>query len=651
MRGRARQGCLSVILALAALLLGGPASADVIPAQAKAVVVDHDAVRLVLSAPGLPAGVALDPTRVTVTSAGRPWPATAQPVAESTTAAPRTAVLVVDTSGSMGAAGMVQARAAAGRFLDVVPPDVAVGLVTFADQARLAMPPTTDRGPVRAALARMRAAGSTTLNDALLIAVAALGSTGDRTLVLLSDGDDTTSRAIAAAAGDALAASGASVDLVAFGPGARPGLEALAARAGGRVLPADNGDRLSTAFGAAARTLVNQVTVTATIPADVTSARADLTVEVGAGAGTVVAAVPVVGLPARSPAAAPAPTTLPATVNTVPSVVSTSLPWLLPVVLVVAFLALFLLFAVGVNPAFWRESSSQRRAREIARYGLAAPVAGSGAKEAAPAAATEAALAWAGRVVRRRGVEDSWRTELDRAAIPLRPQEWLIVRLGVALAAMALAVLALPWALLTAPVAGLLGWLAAGTYVRWRAGRRCRRFADGLPDVLQLIAGSLRSGFSLPQAVDNAAKDGEQPIAGELSRALAESRLGVELEDALERVAERMRSTDLSWTVMAIRISREVGGNLAEVLLSTAETMRERGRILRQVRVLSAEGRLSAYVLIGLPAGITAFMVLFRGSYIAPLLTDPIGWVMTTYGVLSVAVGAWWMSRLVKLEV
>jgi tight adherence protein B len=331
-------------------------------------------------------------------------------------------------------------------------------------------------------------------------------------------------------------------------------------------------------------------------------------------------------------------------------VVPTSIPWLLPVVLVVAFLGLFMLFAVGFTPETWGESNSQRGTRRIQRYAMNA-VANRSDDEAAPAASSQVALAWAARTVARRGVEESWRMELDRAAVPLRAPEWLIVRLAVTLASGAVGALFLPLWLVTAPLAGLTGWFLAGGYVRFKAKRRLNRFAENLPDVLQLIAGSLRTGFSLPQAVDNAAKDGEQPMAGELSRALAESRLGVDLEDALDRVADRMRSTDLSWTVMAVRIAREVGGNLAEVLMSTAETMRERARIHRQVKVLSAEGRLSAYILIGLPIGITIFLVLFRRAYVAPLVTDPIGLGMVTYGVISVLIGTWWMSRLIKLEV
>lgn len=640
---------LATAAVLAAVLGVAPAAlAEArVPAKTTAVVVEHDTVRMVLTVPALPEGDTLDPTSVRVSAGGTTWPATAKAVAGSGGTVKRTAVLAVDTSGSMGPAGIADARVAASRFLEVVPADVSVGLVTFADKARLVVPPTSDRGAVRAALAGMRPEGDTTLYDGIGLALSALGRSGDRALILLSDGKDTTSRASLSSTRAALARSGISVDLVSFGSGdQRKTLDQLAAAAKGRVTQADNGAQLAAVFASAARTLVNTVTVTAQIPPEVTAEVADLTVEIDAETSTAVADLQV-ALPAP---ARRAPIDSAGTVAGTPSVVPTNVPWLLPVVLVVAFLGLFMLFSVGFTPETWRESSSQRGTRRIQRYAINAAALPS-AGEAAPAATTQVALAWAARTVASRGVEESWSTELDRAAVPLRAPEWLIVRLAASLCGVALGVLFLPWWLITAPIAGIATWLLAGAYVRIKAKRRLNRFAENLPDVLQLIAGSLRSGFSLPQAVDNAAKDGEQPMAGELSRALAESRLGVDLEDALDRVAVRMRSTDMTWTIMAVRIAREVGGNLAEVLMSTSETMRERSRIQRQVKVLSAEGRLSAYILIGLPVGITLWMVLFRRDYVAPLVTDPIGLVMTTYGILSVLFGAWWMSRLIKLEV
>ena len=123
------------------------------------------------------------------------------------------------------------------------------------------------------------------------------------------------------------------------------------------------------------------------------------------------------------------------------------------------------------------------------------------------------------------------------------------------------------------------------------------------------MAGSLSAGLSLAQSVDTVVREGTDPMAGEFRRALVETRLGVEIEDALTGVAERMQSVDFEWVVMAIRIQREVGGNLSELLNKVAETIREREYLQRQVQTLSAEGRLSVWILGGLPPGFMLYLV------------------------------------------
>lgn len=637
----------AVLLVLAALLPlaylpAQPAGAQqrTIPAKATAITVHDGSVRIVLEVANLDAADRLQEGAVRVTVDGQTWPATAELVAGSSEqAVPRSAMLVVDNSGSMGAQGIAAAQAAAGQFLDVVAPDVAVGLVTFAAEARVVLAPTRDRDAARRGLATMQASGNTRLFDGIDLALGALGSVGERALIVLSDGKDTASTVTQEQISAALAGAGASVDLVAFRTeeGQRDVLQRLAVGAGGRLTEAGNAAQLGAAFSTAGRALDQKVVVVAEIP-PTADGLTSLSVQLPFGAVDAVAEVPVPlpELPGRL-----------AGEGTVP----TAAGWPRPVVLAAAFLTIFTVLLLLLRaPATWRGTPSLQRSRDVERYAAHHGGARSDGT-AAPGTVTRAALGWADRTVTKHGLTETWQLRLERAGMPLRPNEWLIMQLGSSLALAALAVLMLPWWLITGSLGALVGWLLSGMFLSVKAGRRAKRFADQLPDVLQLIAGSLRTGFSLPQAVDNAAKDGAEPIAAEFSRALAESRLGVQLEDALERVATRMGSDDLDWTVMAIRIAREVGGNLAEVLLSTAETMRERGRIQRQVRTLSAEGRLSAYVLIGLPVGLTLWMVLFRGDYVGVLVTDPIGWAMTFYGVLSVLVGAWWMSRLIKLEV
>ncbi len=168
----------------------------------------------------------------------------------------------------------------------------------------------------------------------------------------------------------------------------------------------------------------------------------------------------------------------------------------------------------------------------------------------------------------------------------------------------------------------MIGWLAMRLSLSIRILRRRATFSDQLPDMLQLIASTLQAGFSLPQALDAVIRQENQPAAGEFSRALAEARIGADLDIALEAVAIRMDSDDLRWTVMAIRIQQGVGGNLAEVLLTIADTIRERAYLRRQVGALSAEGRLSAYILVALPIVVATWLFVSSRDLHAAALHD-----------------------------
>ncbi len=173
---------------------------------------------------------------------------------------------------------------------------------------------------------------------------------------------------------------------------------------------------------------------------------------------------------------------------------------------------------------------------------------------------------------------------------------------------------------------------------------------EHLPDTLQLIASALtRAGFSLAQAIDAVVREDLQPIAGEVSRALAEVRLGGNLEDGLDAIADRMDSDDLHWTVTAIRIQQGVGGNLAEILLTIAGTIRERAFLRRHVRALSA--RLSAYVLVALPVLIGIWLFASATQYMRPLYTTPVGELALGAAIVMVVLGTIWMRKMINIKI
>ena len=198
----------------------------------------------------------------------------------------------------------------------------------------------------------------------------------------------------------------------------------------------------------------------------------------------------------------------------------------------------------------------------------------------------------------------------------------------------------------------LLGAVPLGgkLLLKFRASRRQAAFADQLDDSLQLMAGSLRAGHSLLRAVDSVASEADAPTSEEFSRIVNETRVGRDLNDALDEVAERMGSDDFTWVAQAIAIHREVGGNLAEVLDAVGHTIRERNAIRRQVKALSAEGKLSAIVLMALPFGVTGFISMTNPGYIAKFTESLTGYAMLAGAGFMLLVGGLWLRATVRIK-
>lgn len=261
-----------------------------------------------------------------------------------------------------------------------------------------------------------------------------------------------------------------------------------------------------------------------------------------------------------------------------------------------------------------------------------------------------ALLAVTGRLIRGTAMEAELASRLDQAAVPLQPPAWVLAHIAVASTAAVLLAM-IGRASLAAGVLGLcVGTVAPLWVLRVRAEHRKAAFEAQLADSLQLLAGSLRAGYSVPQAIDAIVREGQEPVSTEFGRALVDARLGVPLEDALESVALRMGSLDFTWVVMALRIQHDVGGNLAEIMSNVAATLRERERLRRQVRVLSAEGRLSAWILGLLPLVFAGYLLLVRPTYLEPLWTTTLGWLMLVSAAVLFAVGIAWLRAVVRVK-
>ncbi len=221
---------------------------------------------------------------------------------------------------------------------------------------------------------------------------------------------------------------------------------------------------------------------------------------------------------------------------------------------------------------------------------------------------------------------------------------WLV--LGVLLAATAWILSGLFGAVVVVVVT-LVGTPAT---LRIMVERRARLFASQLPDVLKLTASSLRAGFSLLQGLDAVAKQLREPSRSELQRVLAEAMLGRPVEDALEDAASRIGNGDFAESVAAVRIQQEAGGNLAALFDTLAATMQQRLRLRREVRTLTSEGRMSAYVLGVLPPALGAFILAVNRPYALELVHSFPGKVMLSSAIVLEVVGFAWMHRIVRVE-
>ena len=538
--------------------------------------------------------------------------------------------LVIDTSGSMTGAPLAAAKTAAQAFLTKLPAGVPVSVVGFGASASVVSPRSTNRTPQLAAVRALSAGGQTALYDALRVALTQLqlpGAGARQMVVLLTDGGDTASTATLDATADALAK--AKVPLFAVelrtSESSPAALAKLTSASGGRVVPAADPASLSGAFD-----------------------------EVAAQAGSpVLPDLPLrgqrrhrrrrgrrgEGRPGQHQGAPRLPCCRPDHAG--------------------------LRDARHCRPAPGGHAGSHRRLGPGGRWGARRPrppgpppavrrephAEGAGPDRSPPAGLdfsrmTDRAEWVSDTLLRKRGGVAAVSKVLELAGIDLRPGE-----LFAGIAAGFMALLALGW-LLFNPVVGLVLALmvpfGARVVVRIMAAQRRKKFAAQLPETLQILAGSLRAGHGLAQGIETVAREAESPTAEEFRRLTIETRLGRDFVESMGALAERVDSEDFGWVVQAVTIQREVGGDLAAILDTVANTVRDRARIKLQVSSLSAEGRLSAVVLMILPFGLGSMMAVTNRKYMEPLFTTGTGYKLLAMAAVLLTVGGLWLKKIVK---
>jgi tight adherence protein B len=262
---------------------------------------------------------------------------------------------------------------------------------------------------------------------------------------------------------------------------------------------------------------------------------------------------------------------------------------------------------------------------------------------------TEAAVDLAANALARFDPKGALAASLERARIPVRPGEYVVVSAALSFIAAAF-VLAVTHAWALVVLAVILCAAGSSFYVRRRVRKTRTAFEDQLPGALSLIASSMSAGHTFLRAIQMMCEESDPPLADEFAQVVAETRLGDPLVSALQRMAERVAIRDVDWIVQAIRIQQTVGGRLAEVLHTLADFIRSRDEVRREVSVLTAEGRMSAWVLASLAPFLILMIQVVNPGYLAPLLQ---GWGLITLGLsgASIVAGILVIFRMVRIDV
>jgi tight adherence protein B len=607
-------------VAAAVLLSSSPARADA-AAGAAIVAVDtagHPDVVVTLDVPG---GAAVGEWDVRVREAGVVRPARITDDQRSETEV----VLVMDTSGSMVGGPMEAAKAAASSLVGRLADTTSIAIVGFGDQPYVVRPLTRDVAGLQEVIRALAASGETALYDALDLAVRQFsGEDVPRSIILASDGGDTASGTSLPTITNRLVDGRVRLFAVRLATDESNAqvLDGLAAATNGLAVDAAaEASALTATYGAIAASSPARVKVAYRSGADGSAPiRLVLT---GGGIEHVVETS--VELPAAAPV-------VPVTAATAAEAAPAQSVWPVVIGAGALFVALTLLLQLALV----------RRPRSL----LAASRRTDGGRESIRNA-KDAFGARVERALESNGRRQAVGTRLERAGMAVEPGEYV----AMVLAATAFSGLcgSVVGGLGLGAVFAVLTVVVAAAILQVRASRRQAEVGEQLPDMLQQLTSSLRAGYGVMQSLDAVAREMGGPMAEEMRRVVAEVQLGRDLVESLDALATRSGGTDFAWVVQAIEINREVGGDLVEVLEAVAETIRAREQLQRQIKTLSAEGRLSSRILLAMPFVMALLISFMSPGYLAPL-TQGAGPVVIAIGCLFMGAGWMWLRKIVRIE-
>jgi tight adherence protein B len=628
---RVLRGALVALAALVCAAVASAAGPEAAPTIVEAGGATYPSKAYILT---LPVAKSLSRSDVSVTENGQPVRSLG--VAREGSAGNETGVvLAIDASASMQGRPIEDAVAAARAFVTRMTPGEQVAVVTFNDNVNVVQKFTSDKTKVLAALDSVpKLSVGTKIYDALDSGANMIADAGitNGSIVLLSDGTDVGSKATRSQVLDDLKSQHVRVFPVGLVTPQfnRGGLQGIATASRGEFAAASDPSQLAPIYAALGRRLAGEYVLTyTTLQNPNHKVKVHVAVNGLPGVSTTYTTPPLHLVPAK-----------PYKPSTSEKVIQSGYT-----AIVVALIAALLL---GYAVAHMLASKPDPLVERVGDF--VSVQRNVSAEPAEKAARRQLGPGLVARLTDRR--ESSWssrmRETLDLAGIEAEPSQ------VVALTALATILIMFVLGLLVGPIGVLFG-LGVPLVVRWMIGRRVakkrRAFAEQLPDNLDVLASALRAGHSLVSALSVVSDDAHEPSKTEFRRVLTEEQLGVQLEDAFQTAVDRMENVDLEQVALVARLQREMGSNSAEVLDKVIETVRGRMELRRLIRTLTAQGRLSRWILTLLPITLAVLLTLISPAYMHPLFHTLAGQLLLILSATMVALGSWLIGKIVDIRV
>ncbi len=558
-------------------------------------------------------------------------------------------VLLLDTSGSMEGKPIEDAASAALLFMDEMRSIDEFSVVSFADDVTVHSSFTSDRKKLRDSISEIVAMGETSLFDGIFTAADQFKDRKNikyRYIILLSDGTDTASRYTAQDAINKALQEEVSIYSIAllsteFNP---DNIRNISESTGGEMLEAASSSDLKELYKTISKKIINQYRISYT---SLWPNAEDIEISISVGKDKIKGSAET---SYENPYYSSAPEEV---------VIGPERPFYLTLfdnqwMRIIVYAAIFVAIALLLSVCILFIPARKRSLRESAKlYGF--KVEGKEAEEEYKykERRRKGFIGWIlgiiSRAASRRGYIEYFDARLKRAGMSIRASEFIASHL-IGIIAFSIVVYYFSKNIFLSILIVIMAVAVPFLVLNLRTSRRLAKFHEQLPDALQLISGSLKAGYSFNQALRMVVDESKPPLSDEFKRILSEIRVGLPEKEALNNVSQRINSEYFQWVVTAINVQREVGGNLAEVMDTVADTIRERDRVLNRVKALTSEGKLSAIILIILPIIVGLMLFLFNREYISLLFVTRAGLILLLVGVVLLVLGIVWIMKIVSIK-